>query len=117
MVRALLTARQKYDDVSMVFTISKLHDSYRLSNSCASSPALNFPVEIMAPWEEFESTFRNNKKVAYAGQTIEQIRSNRQALENVLFVDRLLRVLGINAGMKLYQPPLPLASIGSNIMR
>ncbi|KAK2759851.1 hypothetical protein FQN54_002585 [Arachnomyces sp. PD_36] len=58
----------------------------------------------MAPWEEFDSAFQFNKKYAYDGQTVEQIRSNRQSLENVLFVDRLLRLLGINAASRVYPP-------------
>lgn len=56
----------------------------------------------MAPWEDFESAFKFNRKYAYDTPTIEQIRSNRKSLENVLFVDRLLRVLGINSGTALY---------------
>ncbi|OJJ48686.1 hypothetical protein ASPZODRAFT_130795 [Penicilliopsis zonata CBS 506.65] len=58
----------------------------------------------MAPWEDFDSIFRFNKNFVYDGKIIEQILSNRRALENQLFVDRLLGLLGVKSVTKLYPP-------------
>ncbi|KKK20216.1 hypothetical protein AOCH_005761, partial [Aspergillus ochraceoroseus] len=58
----------------------------------------------MAPWEEFDSIFYFNKNFTYDGKIIEQILSNRRALENKLFADRLLGLLGVQAVTKLYPP-------------
>ncbi|KAL5343403.1 nuclear pore complex assembly-domain-containing protein [Aspergillus crustosus] len=58
----------------------------------------------MAPWEEFESIFSFNKNFTYDGKVIEQILSNRRALENQLFADRLLELLGVQSVTKLYPP-------------
>jgi hypothetical protein len=52
----------------------------------------------MAPWEDFDSVFAFNKNFAYDGKVIEQILSNRRALDNQLFADRLLGLLGVKAG-------------------
>lgn len=53
----------------------------------------------MAQWDNFDATFHFNKNFAYDGKVVEQILANRRALENQLFVDRLLGVLGVKAGM------------------
>jgi hypothetical protein len=53
----------------------------------------------MAPWEQFESTFYFNKDYTYDGKVVDQILASRRALENQLFVDRLLSLLGVKAGM------------------
>ncbi|KAL3468505.1 hypothetical protein BJX64DRAFT_295742 [Aspergillus heterothallicus] len=58
----------------------------------------------MAPWEEFDTIFHFNKNFTYDGKVIEQILSNRRALENQLFADRLLELLGVQAVTKLYPP-------------
>ncbi|KAL4808850.1 nuclear pore complex assembly-domain-containing protein [Aspergillus unguis] len=58
----------------------------------------------MAPWEDFDSIFFFNKNFTYDGKVIEQILSNRRALENQLFADRLLQLLGVQAVTKLYPP-------------
>ncbi|KAL2868614.1 ELYS family protein [Aspergillus lucknowensis] len=58
----------------------------------------------MAPWEEFDTIFHFNKNFTYDGKVIEQILSNRRALENKLFADRLLELLGVQAVTKLYPP-------------
>ncbi|KAL4942462.1 hypothetical protein BDV06DRAFT_192047 [Aspergillus oleicola] len=58
----------------------------------------------MAPWEEFDSIFYFNKNFTYDGKVIEQILSNRRALDNQLFADRLLELLGVPAVTKLYPP-------------
>jgi hypothetical protein len=56
----------------------------------------------MAPWEEFDTIFHFNKNFTYDGKVIEQILSNRRALENQLFADRLLELLGVQAGILLH---------------
>ncbi|KAE8362785.1 hypothetical protein BDV27DRAFT_146659 [Aspergillus caelatus] len=58
----------------------------------------------MAPWEDFDSVFSFNKNFAYDGKVIEQILSNRRALDNQLFADRLLGLLGVKAVTKVYPP-------------
>ncbi|KAK2794210.1 hypothetical protein FQN51_000911 [Onygenales sp. PD_10] len=58
----------------------------------------------MAPWEDFDATFSFKRDFAYDPKTFAQISSNRRALENTLFVDRLLKVLGIDAAARVYPP-------------
>ncbi|PYH97036.1 hypothetical protein BO71DRAFT_347790 [Aspergillus ellipticus CBS 707.79] len=58
----------------------------------------------MAPWEEFDSIFYFNKNYTYDGKVIEQIVSSRRALENRLFADRLLGLIGVKAVTQLYPP-------------
>lgn len=53
----------------------------------------------MAQWEDFNQIFSFNKKYSYDSKTVDQIVSNRHALENRLFADRLLGLLGIKGGM------------------
>jgi hypothetical protein len=53
----------------------------------------------MASWEEFDAIFYFNKNFTYDGKVIEQILSNRRALDNRLFADRLLELLGVQAGI------------------
>lgn len=52
----------------------------------------------MAPWDDFDAIFSFNRNFVYDGKVIEQITSNRRALENRLFADRLLALLGVKAG-------------------
>ena len=52
----------------------------------------------MAQWENFNHIFNFNKKLSYDAKVVDQIISNRKALENQLFADRLLGVAGIKAG-------------------
>lgn len=49
----------------------------------------------MEDFDQFEAVFGFKSDVAYNQQTIDDIIRNRRALENVLFIDRLLRALGI----------------------
>ncbi|KAF9891741.1 hypothetical protein FE257_003222 [Aspergillus nanangensis] len=58
----------------------------------------------MAPWDDFDTIFHFNKNFAYDGKLIEQILSNRRALENQLFADRLLGFAGVKGVTKLYPP-------------
>ena len=55
-------------------------------------------TSTMAPWHDFDTIFYFNPNFVYDGKVIEQIISNRRALENQLFADRLLGVMGIKAG-------------------
>lgn len=58
----------------------------------------------MAPWEDFDTIFSFNKNFTYDGKVIEQILSNRRALDNQLFADKLLELLGVQSVTKLYPP-------------
>ncbi|PYI07272.1 hypothetical protein BO78DRAFT_396569 [Aspergillus sclerotiicarbonarius CBS 121057] len=58
----------------------------------------------MAPWDDFDTIFYFNKNFTYDGKVIEQIIANRRALENQLFADRLLGLLGVKAVTQLYPP-------------
>lgn len=53
----------------------------------------------MALWENFDHVFSFNKKYSYDTKVFDQILANRRALENQLFADRLLGLLGIKGGM------------------
>lgn len=59
----------------------------------------------MALWEDFDHIFSFNKKYHYDAKVIDQIVHNRKALENRLFADRLLGLLGIKGGMPWKSPP------------
>jgi hypothetical protein len=52
----------------------------------------------MAQWEDFSHIFSFNKKYSYDVKVVDQIISNRKALENQLFADRLLGLAGITGG-------------------
>ncbi|OJJ56844.1 hypothetical protein ASPSYDRAFT_155497 [Aspergillus sydowii CBS 593.65] len=58
----------------------------------------------MAPWEEFDAIFHFNKNFTYDGKVIAQIIKNRGALENQLFADRLLELLGVQSVTNIYPP-------------
>ncbi|PGH16590.1 hypothetical protein AJ79_01696 [Helicocarpus griseus UAMH5409] len=58
----------------------------------------------MAPWEDFDATFSSKRDFTYDSRTYDQIIANRRALENVLFVDRLLKALNIDAASRVYPP-------------
>jgi hypothetical protein len=58
----------------------------------------------MSLWEEFDQTFHFNKDFAYDAKIADQIVANRRALDNQLFVDRLLSLLGVNAGSYFSAP-------------
>lgn len=44
-------------------------------------------------------TFQFNKDLTYEKKIIDRIVSNRRSLENQLFIDRLLELMGVKAGM------------------
>lgn len=56
------------------------------------------PQLTMAQWEDFNHIFSFNKKYSYDAKVVDQIISNRKALENQLFADRLLGLAGITGG-------------------
>ena len=76
-----------------------------------TSAAVDLLVSTMAPWHDFDSIFYFNKGFTYDGKVIEQIVSNRRSLENQLFVDRLLALIGVKAGRN---SPLPNSTAPSN---
>ena len=55
--------------------------------------SLPFGMEF---FDDFEAVFGVRPDAAYNQETIEDIVRNRHALENMLFVDRLLVALGID---------------------
>ena len=52
----------------------------------------------MAYHEDFEDVFTFSPGYQYDGQVCEKIRANRKQMSNTLFVDRLLKVLGVQGG-------------------
>lgn len=77
---------------------TKLRVNSQQSTVKESSNPLTVVAGTMAPWLDFDTIFSFNKNVVYDGKVIEQIISNRRALENQLFADRLLGLLGVKAG-------------------
>ena len=49
--------------------------------------------------DDFEAVFGSNPTVAYDEETRRKIHHHRQALEKELFIDRLLKALGIADGL------------------
>lgn len=49
--------------------------------------------------DDFEVVFGNNSNIAYEGTAANDIRQRRSTLENELFIDRLLKALGVQKGM------------------
>ncbi|KAJ5220425.1 hypothetical protein N7468_009629 [Penicillium chermesinum] len=58
----------------------------------------------MSYWADFDNIFSFNKKYHYESKTVELIVSNRRVLDNQLFADRLLGLLGIKGVTKVYPP-------------
>ncbi|KAL8957853.1 MAG: hypothetical protein Q9193_004978 [Seirophora villosa] len=58
----------------------------------------------MDDFEVFEELFSFNPIFAYNEQTINRILKCRRSMENELFIDRLLKTLGIEHGHDLYPP-------------
>lgn len=59
--------------------------------------ASNFNL-IMIDFQQFEDVFGSKSDTSYHQQSIDDIVRNRQRLDNELFVDRLLKTLGIDKG-------------------
>ena len=49
--------------------------------------------------DDFEVVFGNNSNVAYEKPAANDIRQRRRSLENELFIDRLLKALGVLRGV------------------
>ncbi|KAI4130286.1 MAG: hypothetical protein LQ338_001824 [Usnochroma carphineum] len=58
----------------------------------------------MDNFEDFEDLFDFNPLLAYGEQTINHILKCRRLMENELFIDRLLKTLGIAQAIDLYPP-------------
>ena len=54
---------------------------------------------LMADFYDFTDVFGSNPNIAYDEQSRAKIHHNRQLLENELFIDRLLKALGVRKGM------------------
>lgn len=67
----------------------------------------------MPSWEDFDVSFFFNKNFVYDGKLVDQIITNRRALEGQLFVDRLLELLGVKPGR--YGVSVSLGLIGAFI--
>ena len=49
--------------------------------------------------DDFEVVFGNNSNIAYGETAANDIKHRRRSLENELFIDRLLKALGVQTGM------------------
>ena len=52
----------------------------------------------MFDYEDFEDVFGPGEKVEYDGKAVKKIRENRNTLEGELFIDKLLKALGLSKG-------------------
>jgi len=50
---------------------------------------------------DFEAVFGSNSNLAYSKKLRDSILQHRQTLEHELFIDRLLKALGVRKGMLL----------------
>ena len=64
--------------------------------------------------DDFEAVFGDNSNIAYEKSAADAIKKKRHSLENELFIDRLLKALGIREGKKR---PLLNNSVWLNIWR
>ena len=53
----------------------------------------------MDDFDDFEVVFGKNSNIAYEKSAITETKQRRRSLENELFIDRLLKALGIQDGM------------------
>ncbi|OKL58264.1 hypothetical protein UA08_06473 [Talaromyces atroroseus] len=58
----------------------------------------------MSSWESFDLTFQFNRDLSYDKKLIDRINGYRRSLENQLFIDRLLRLMGVQAVHEIYPP-------------
>lgn len=65
----------------------------------------------MSSLESFDLTFQFNKDFHYDKKVIDQINGNRRSLENRLFIDRLLDLMGVKAGMRVTATAISLLTI------
>lgn len=74
---------------------------------CSRAPLLqyknttvgNVHLKVMDDYDDFEVVFGNNSNIAYEKSTSNEIKQRRRSLENELFIDRLLKALGVQKGM------------------
>lgn len=52
----------------------------------------------MDDFDDFEVVFGNNSNIAYETAVADDTRKRRRSLENELFIDRLLKALGVQRG-------------------
>lgn len=55
-------------------------------------------VAIMDDFDDFESVFGSNPNIAYDEETRRKVLQHRRSLDNELFIDRLLKALGVSKG-------------------
>lgn len=53
----------------------------------------------MDDFDDFEVVFGNNSNLAYEKSAVNDIEQRRRSLENELFIDRLLKALGVQKGV------------------
>lgn len=53
----------------------------------------------MDDFDDFEVVFGNNSNIAYEKHAAGDIKQRRSSLENELFIDRLLKALGVQKGV------------------
>jgi hypothetical protein len=54
----------------------------------------------MASWESFDAVFYFDRNYAHDKKTLDRIVANRRSLQNQLFIDRLLQLMGVKPGSK-----------------
>ena len=52
----------------------------------------------MFDYEDFQDVFGPGEKIEYDGKLVKKIRENRTNLEGELFIDKLLKALGLPKG-------------------
>lgn len=52
----------------------------------------------MATWESFDAVFYFDRNYAHDKKTLDRIVANRRSLQNQLFIDRLLQLMGVKPG-------------------
>ncbi|KAI9723612.1 MAG: hypothetical protein M1812_000912 [Candelaria pacifica] len=58
----------------------------------------------MRYFNDFEDVFEFDPNYKYDQKTVDKVKGNRRSLENELFFDKLLEVLAVDEGIKLYPP-------------
>ena len=53
----------------------------------------------MPNWDDFDTIFYFNRNFTYDGRLVDQITANRRALQDQLFIDRLLELLEVRPGV------------------
>lgn len=53
----------------------------------------------MDDFDDFEVVFGNNSNIAYEKPAVDDTKQRRRSLENELFIDRLLKALGVQKGV------------------